>query len=125
MRAEKRLSEAVANWHPAFDVGDDRRFLAGECRSHFNPRSGAKNMKRLIIAAAAVTLMTGAAFAATDAGTIKQIDPKSDAITLDDGNTFTLAEGTEAESLKVGQTVKVTYHLKSGKMVATEIVVTK
>jgi hypothetical protein len=36
-----------------------------------------------------------------------------------------LAEGTEAESLKIGQTVKVTYHLKSGKMVATEIIVTK
>jgi Cu/Ag efflux protein CusF len=82
-------------------------------------------MKRLTIAAAVATLMTGAAFAATDTGTIKQIDPKSDAITLDDGNTFTLAEGTEAESLKVGQKVTMTYTLKAGKMVATKIVVTK
>ena len=82
-------------------------------------------MKRLTIAAAVATLMTGAAFAATDTGTIKQIDPKSDAITLDDGNTFTLAEGTEAESLKIGQKVTMTYILKAGKMVATKIVVTK
>ena len=79
-------------------------------------------MKKFAITMAAALLTSGAALAATDTGTIKQIDPKSDAITLDDGNTFTLAEGTEAESLKVGQTVKVTYHLKSGKMVATEIV---
>lgn len=81
-------------------------------------------MKRLIIAATTLTLMTGVAFAATDTGVIKQIDPKSDAITLDDGKTFTLAEGTEAESLKVGQKVAVTYALKSGKMVATKIVAT-
>ena len=47
-------------------------------------------MKRLIIAAATMALMTGAAFAATDIGTIKQIDSRSDAITLDDGKTFTL-----------------------------------
>ena len=72
-------------------------------------------MKRLIIAAAALTLMTGVAVATTDTGTIKQIDPKSDAITLDDGNTFTLAEGTEAESLKVGQKVTVTYSLEGWK----------
>jgi hypothetical protein len=82
-------------------------------------------MKRLIIAAATMALMTGAAFAATDIGTIKQIDSRSDAITLDDGKTFTLAEGTEAESLKIGQKVDVTYAIRAGKMVATKIVVTK
>ena len=57
-------------------------------------------MKRLIIAAASVTLITSAALAASDTGTIIHIDPNSDAITLDDGKTFTLAEGTEAESVK-------------------------
>ena len=54
-------------------------------------------MKRLIIAATSFTLIAGTAFAASDSGTIKHIDPSSDAITLDDGKTFTLAEGTEAE----------------------------
>ena len=82
-------------------------------------------IKRLIIAAATTALMTGAAFAATDIGTIKQIDSRSDAITLDDGKTFTLAEGTEAESLKIGQKVDVTYAVRAGKMVATKIVGTK
>ncbi len=74
-------------------------------------------------AAAAVALMTGAAFAASDSGTILRIDPNSDAITLDDGKTFTLAEGTEAESLKVGQKVSITYDSKAGKLVATKVVV--
>jgi Cu/Ag efflux protein CusF len=87
---------------------------------HERPSGRSRSKRR-----AAIALLAGAAVAATDNGMIKQIDPKSDAITLADGNTFTLAEGTEAESLKIGQTVKVTYHLKSGKMVATEIVVAK
>jgi Cu/Ag efflux protein CusF len=82
-------------------------------------------MKRLIIVVASVTLTTGVAFAATDTGIIKQIDPKSDAVTLADGKTFTLAEGTEAESLKLGQKVNVTYDLKSGKMIATKIQIVK
>jgi Cu/Ag efflux protein CusF len=80
-------------------------------------------MKRLIIAATMVVLVTGGAFAATDTGVIKKVDPNKDAITLDDGNTFTLAEGAEAESFKVGQKVAATYTLESGKMIATKIVV--
>ena len=82
-------------------------------------------MKRPIVAATTVTLMTEIAFAASDTETIKQIDPKGDAIKLGDGKTFTLAEGTEAKSLKIGQKVNVTCQMKAGKMVATKIVVTK
>ena len=82
-------------------------------------------MKRLIIAAGIATMMTGVAFAATDSGVIKQIDSKNDAIMLVDGKTFSLSEGVEAESLKVGQTVQVTYDVKGGKMVATKIDVVK
>jgi len=82
-------------------------------------------MIRLIIAVAAVIAMTFVAFAESDTGVIKHIDPKNDAITLDDGKTFTLAEGTEAESLKVGQKVEVTYDLKSGRLIATKILVVK
>ena len=82
-------------------------------------------MKRLIIAATSFTLIAGTAFAASDSGTIKHIDPSSDAITLDDGKTFTLAEGIEAESLKIGQKVTVTYDMKAGKMVASKITIAK
>jgi hypothetical protein len=79
-------------------------------------------MKRLIAAAGILALAAGAAFAATDTGKVKQIDIKNDAITLEDGKTFSLSEGVEAEALKVGQTVEVTYDVKGGKMVATSIV---
>ena len=78
-------------------------------------------MKRLILAVPAIFL-AAAAFAATDTGTIAHIDSAKDAVTLTDGNTFTLAEGTEAESLKVGEKVEITYGKKSGKMVASKVV---
>jgi hypothetical protein len=80
------------------------------------------DMKRLIAAAGILALTAGAAFAASDTGKVKLIDTKNDAITLEDGKTFSLSEGVEAESLKVGQTVEVTYDVKNGKMVATHIV---
>ena len=74
---------------------------------------------------AACLVAASAAFAATDTGTIKKIDPKGDAITLDDGKVFVLAEGTEAESLKIGDKVTVTFKLKAGKMLATRVQVAK
>src|SRR4051812_38094422 len=104
--------------------GDERRPSHGASLVA-QPASRRTRMKSLTIAAITVTLMTGAAFAATDIGTITQVDPKRDAITLEDGKTFTLAEGTEAESLKVGEKVIVTYSSKTGKLVATKIVVGK
>jgi len=84
-------------------------------------------MQNLVLSAAAgAFLVTGsAAFAATDTGTIKKIDPKGDAITLDDGKVFVLAEGTEAESLKVGEKVTVIFKLKAGKMLATKVQVAR
>jgi hypothetical protein len=42
-------------------------------------------------------------------------------LTLSDGKVFVLAEGTEAESLKVGDRVTVTFKLKGGKMLATKV----
>ena len=70
-------------------------------------------------------IAASAVLAATDTGTIKKVDPKGDAITLDDGKVFVLAEGTEAESLKVGDKVTVTFKLKAGKMLATRVQVAK
>jgi hypothetical protein len=61
------------------------------------------------------------AFADSDTGTVKSVNPKGDAITLDDGKTFTLAEGTEAESVKIGSKVKITFTMKSGKMIASKV----
>ena len=79
-------------------------------------------MKRFVMAGGILALSTGMALAASDTGTVAQIDAKNDAITLNDGKTFAFAEGVEADTLKVGQTVEVTYDIKGGKMVATKIV---
>jgi uncharacterized protein (AIM24 family) len=79
-------------------------------------------MKRFIIAGGILAFSTGMAFAASDTGTVAQIDAKNDAITLNDGKTFAFAEGVEADTLKVGQIVEVTYDVKDGKMVASKIV---
>ena len=72
-----------------------------------------------------VLATASAAFGATDIGVIKSINPKGDAIILEDGKTFVLAEGTEAESLKVGEKVKITFKSKAGKMVATKVEIAK
>lgn len=81
-------------------------------------------MKKLPFPGAALALFAAVSIAqaADDTGTITKVNPKSDSITLDDGKVFTLAEGTEAESLKVGQKVRVTYNVKAGAMMATRIV---
>jgi hypothetical protein len=120
-----RHAEGIDNRFPPFNIVGRPTLARKSALIKYQPTLWSKKMKRLIIAVATVALMTGAAFAASDTGTIKQINPNSDAITLDDGMTFTLAEGTEAESLKIGQKVIVTYDMKAGKMVATKIVVTK
>ena len=80
-------------------------------------------MRVSVLSATTVAFLATApvALAATDIGVVKSVDSKGDAITLDDGKVFVLAEGTEAESVKVGSKVKVTFSVKSGKMVATKV----
>jgi len=79
-------------------------------------------MKRVIAAAAILAFTTGAALGATDTGKVVKIDNANDAITLEDGKTFVFAEGVEADTLKIGQTVEVTYDSKQGKLVASKII---
>jgi len=52
---------------------------------------------------------------------VTAIDKSHDSVTLSDGKTFTLPEGIEAESLKVGEKVKVVYSSKAGKLHATSV----
>ncbi len=78
-------------------------------------------MKRLIMAAGILALTAGTALAATDSGMIKAIDTKTKAITLNDGKTFTVAKGVA--TLKVGESVQVTYDVTGGKMIASKVVV--
>jgi Cu/Ag efflux protein CusF len=79
-------------------------------------------MKKTIIAIAlSLSASTTAVFAAEMTGTVKAIDKSHDSITLTDGKTFTLPEGIEAETLKVGEKIKVVYSSKAGKLLATSI----
>jgi hypothetical protein len=68
-------------------------------------------MKKSVIAAAALFAVLSAtgAFAKGMTATIKNVDKNGDSITMSDGTKFTLPEGIEAETLKVGEKVVVTY----------------
>lgn len=81
-------------------------------------------MKKSIIAAAmilAIASSTGA-FAKAMTGTIKSVDKSGDSITLSDGTKLTLPEGIEAETLKVGEKVVVTYTTTAtGKLAVSSI----
>ncbi|TGR73175.1 DUF1344 domain-containing protein, partial [Mesorhizobium sp. M2D.F.Ca.ET.223.01.1.1] len=61
------------------------------------------------------------AYAKATTGTIASIDKKGDSITLSDGKTFSLPEGVEAETLKVGEKVKITYSTNAGKLAASSV----
>jgi Cu/Ag efflux protein CusF len=80
-------------------------------------------MKKSVIAAAAVLAVASStgAFAKSATGTVASIDKNADSITLSDGKTFTLPEGIEAETLKIGEKVVVTYSTKAGKLAASSI----
>ena len=84
-------------------------------------------MRHLVMLAVTGAFLVSAstAFSATAVGVVKSVDTKGDAITLSDGKVFILAEGTEAESFKVGEKVKVTFQLKAGRMVATKVQIAK
>ena len=82
-------------------------------------------MRKSVIVATALTLAaiaSTAAFAKAITGTIESIDKNGDSITLTDGKTFTLPEGIEAETLKPGEKVVVTYKTTtSGKLAVSNI----
>ena len=84
-------------------------------------------MKKFVTALTIIAAF-GSSFAANAAmmsGTVKSVDSSHDAITLSDGSTCTLAEGSEAEDFKPGTKVSVTYTKQNGKNVATSVKLTK
>ncbi len=56
-----------------------------------------------------------AANAAAMSGTVKSVDSSHDAITLNDGSTYTLAEGSEAEDFKPGRRLRLPSRSKTEK----------
>lgn len=81
-------------------------------------------MRKAIVAAAlAASFISSAALAAsqTDTGAIKALSTKKHQLTLTDGKMFELPAKWKSAGYKVGDKVTVTYELKAGKMMATEI----
>ncbi|OQM74646.1 DUF1344 domain-containing protein [Manganibacter manganicus] len=78
-------------------------------------------MKKFVVVAIILAASSTGAFAKQITGMVSAIDKSHDSVTLSDGKTFTLPEGIEAESLKVGEKVKVVYSSKAGKLHATSV----
>jgi len=69
-------------------------------------------MRNLVSAALAGVMLTGtvfAAFAGEGEGVVAAVDPATRMLTLEDGSTWTAAEGVDLESLAPGDAVMVTY----------------
>jgi hypothetical protein len=79
-------------------------------------------MNRYVIAATALgAVLATPVLADETTGTITSINQKTDAITLSDGKTYILPEGIEAEELKAGEKVHVTFAPTGGKLLASKI----
>ena len=73
-------------------------------------------MRKLLLIIVGVGMLAAAsAHAAETSGTVRKVNTKSDAITLSDGRVYVLPEGIEAESVKIGQRVKIEFTQSKGK----------
>lgn len=83
------------------------------------------NMKiiNLSVMMAAACFFATTAFAASMSanGVIKSVDSQHDSITLVEGGVYTLGEGFEAETFKVGEKVNIVFETKNGKMIASSV----
>jgi hypothetical protein len=79
-------------------------------------------MRKYIIAAALLVVALPA-FAAEVTGSVKAIEMKASTVMLDNGLSYVLEKKAkfEAEKLKVGEKVTITFEVKDGKNLATAI----
>jgi Cu/Ag efflux protein CusF len=80
-------------------------------------------MKRIVTTLFALMFATlvGLANADETKGVIKEIDQTAASFTLEDGSTYKLGEGVTMENLKPGDEVSVSYEMKEGQKVATDV----
>lgn len=64
-------------------------------------------MKKLILAASAVTLMSGASFASSGDGVIKNFNADTRVITLDNGTSYTIPRDVALPPLQNGEKVSI------------------
>jgi hypothetical protein len=82
-----------------------------------------KVMKKTLVAISVAALLgtAGVALADEAKGKIQAVDPTAKTITLEDGTTYTLAEGVMIESLQPGTEVTVSFEDKDGTKTASSV----
>ena len=80
-------------------------------------------MKKALVAISVAALLgtAGAALAEDAKGKIQAVDPAAKTITLEDGTTYTLAEGVVVEGLQPGTEVTVSFEEKDGTKTASAV----
>jgi Cu/Ag efflux protein CusF len=77
-------------------------------------------MNRIVVSAAALLSLMGAASAAEVEGTVQTVDPTTRMVTLDTGESFTAPEDATLDDIAPGDKVKVTLDDSSGAAMALE-----
>jgi len=82
-------------------------------------------MQRLLLATAIALAAATNAQAAETTGTVRSVNTRSDSITLSDGKAYSLPEGIEAESVKVGEKVRIKFTSRHNQNRASSLVKAK
>ncbi|AMS44674.1 DUF1344 domain-containing protein (plasmid) [Aminobacter sp. NyZ550] len=64
-------------------------------------------MKKIILAAASLALMSGAALASSNNGVVMKFSPASRVITLDNGHSFTVPRDVGLPNIQIGEKVSI------------------
>lgn len=64
-------------------------------------------MKKIILAASAISIMTGAAFASSSSGVVGNVNPDTRVITLESGKSFTIPRDVALPVIQAGDTVSI------------------
>ncbi len=80
-------------------------------------------MKKLLAPLTALAFVFSVAVAQADqtGGKIAAVDTSAGTLVLQDGTTFTIAQGVSMEGLQPGTEVTVSFEEQDGKLIATEI----
>ncbi|WP_080654946.1 DUF1344 domain-containing protein [Bradyrhizobium japonicum] len=82
-------------------------------------------MRKFLLATAIAAVAATNAQAAETTGTVRSVNTRSDSVTLSDGTTYSLPEGTETESVKVGEKVRIKFSSSHNQNRASSLVKAK
>ena len=82
-------------------------------------------MREFLLATAIAAVAATNAQAAETTGTVRSVNTRSDSVTLSDGTTYSLPEGIETESVKVGEKVRIKFSSSHNQNRASSLVKAK